>query len=231
MSGLNGFKSELQKHANPKQAKLLQRFFKTADGEYGAGDIFLGIKVPVQRSIAKEYKGMTLTELQKLLDSKVHEHRMCALFILVDMYKKTENKKQIFEFYLSNYKNINNWDLVDLSAPNIVGDYLLNQPRKVLYELARSDNLWKKRIAVLATYTFIRSNQFNDTYNIAEILLKDKHDLIHKAVGWMLREAGKRNMQLEEQFLKRHYKTMPRTMLRYAIEKFPETKRKFYLNK
>jgi len=174
---------------------------------------------------------MTLTELQKLLDSKVHEHRMCALFILVDMYKKTENKKQIFEFYLSNYKNINNWDLVDLSAPNIVGDYLLNQPRKVLYELARSDNLWKKRIAVLATYTFIRSNQFNDTYNVAEILLKDKHDLIHKAVGWMLREAGKRNMQLEEQFLKRHYKTMPRTMLRYAIEKFPETKRKFYLNK
>ena len=231
MSGLAEFKAELSKHANPAQAKLLQRFFKTADGEYGAGDVFLGIKVPVQRSIAKKYQNMTLFELQELLNNKIHEHRMCALFILVDMYKKYVDKKQIFEFYLSNYKNINNWDLVDLSAPNIVGDYLLNHPRKILYELARSDSLWKKRIAMLATYTFIRSNQFDDTLKIAEILLKDKHDLIHKAVGWMLREAGKRNQVLEEQFLKHHYKTMPRTMLRYAIEKFTETKRKFYLNK
>ena len=142
-----------------------------------------------------------------------------------------QNQNIIFDFYLKNYHNINNWDLVDLSAPNIIGDYLLNQPRDILYQLVKSDNLWKKRIAVLATFAFIKNNDFNDSLKIAEILLRDKHDLIHKAVGWMLREAGKRNQQLEEQFLKKHYKQMPRTMLRYAIEKFPETKRKFYLKK
>lgn len=232
MSEISQLKTELKKAANPKQAELLQRFFKTGRGEYGDGDVFLGIKVPVLRSIAKKCT-LTLAEIQQLLNSKIHEHRMCALFILNDMYKKAGNKtkEKIFNLYMKNYSNVNNWDLVDLSAPNIAGDYLMDADRAILYRFAESSNIWKKRIAVLATFTFIRNNQFKDVYNIAKILLKDKHDLIHKAVGWMLREAGKRNQALEENFLKKHYKTMPRTMLRYAIEKFPEEKRKFYLKK
>jgi 3-methyladenine DNA glycosylase AlkD len=231
---LEKLKKELQDLADVSQAKALQRFFKTNKGEYGEGDIFLGIKVPVQRSVAKKYTNLNLNEIQELLDSKIHEHRLVALFILIDKYKKAdkEEKREIVDLYLKNYNNINNWDLVDLSAPKILGDFLADkQDKSVLYEFAKSDNLWKKRIAVLATFAFIDEKQFKDALAISEIFLKDreKHDLIHKAVGWMLREIGKRNLEIEEEFLKKHYKDMPRTTLRYAIERFPEEKRKKYL--
>jgi len=232
-----GIIKELNSLANPSQAKILQRFFKTGKGEYGEGDIFLGIKVPVQRQVAKKYTALSLSELQNLLDSKIHDHRMVALFILVDKYKKAvkandkKTQKQIFDFYLSNAKNINNWDLVDLSAPNIVGNFLIDKDRAILYKLARSDALWEKRIAVLATFVFIRNNDFKDSIDIAEILLNDKHDLIHKAVGWMLREMGKRDETALIKFLDKHSKVMPRTMLRYAIEKLDEGKRVHYMKK
>jgi 3-methyladenine DNA glycosylase AlkD len=171
--------------------------------------------------------------LQELLSSKIHEYRLTSLFILVSQYKKADDqlKKKIFDFYLKNTKNINNWDLVDLSAPNIVGDYLLNREKSILYSLANSSHLWEKRIAVLATFNFIRNNQFKDALKIAEILLKDSHDLIHKAAGWMLREIGKRDIKSEEGFLKKHHKHMPRTMLRYALEKFDGKKREFFMSK
>ncbi|MBU1198662.1 MAG: DNA alkylation repair protein [Nanoarchaeota archaeon] len=227
-------KKDLKKLANPEQAKLLQRFFKTGLGEYAEGDVFLGIKVPVQRKVAKNYIDLSLKDVQELLSSKIHEHRLSALFILIDKYKKSDlkGKKQIFDFYLKNTQHINNWDLIDLSAPNIVGNYLLDKDRKILYKLAKSKSLWEKRISVLATFSFINNKETKDILKIAEILLHDKHDLIHKAVGWMLREIGKRVSQAEEEkFLKKHYKVMPRTMLRYAIERFDEKKRKFYMKK
>jgi 3-methyladenine DNA glycosylase AlkD len=228
---INKFKKEMQKLKNPEKARKLAGYFKTGEGEYADGDVFLGIIVPEQRKVAKKYD-LSLDEMQKLLSSNIHEYRLTALFILVDKYKKADEKlkKEIVDFYLKNTKNINNWDLVDLSAPNILGDFLLNKNRKVLYKLAKG-HLWEKRIAILATFAFIRKNDFSDSLRIAEILLKDKHDLIHKAVGWMLREIGKRDLKAEEKFLKKHYRHMPRTMLRYAIEKFPEKKREFYLCK
>ena len=218
--------------ANHQQARILQRFFKTGPGEYGEGDVFLGIKVPVQRSVAKKYPDLPFSEIQQLLRSKIHEHRMVALFVLVKQYENGDKlaRKNIFDLYLKNTKNINNWDLVDLSAPNIVGNYLLDKPRQVLYKLAKSKLLWDRRISILATLAFIRNNEFSDTYKLAEILLNDKHDLMHKAVGWMLREAGKRDQNLEVKFLDRHARKMPRTMLRYAIEKFGPARRSHYLN-
>ncbi len=228
-------KKELHKLSNPKQAKLLQRFFKTGKGEYGEGDVFLGIKVGLQRSVAKKYKDLPINEVKKLLGSKIHEHRLVALLILIGKYKKADSaeRKKIFDFYLANTKYINNWDLVDLSAPHIVGDYLANnkQEKKILRALAKSKMLWKRRIAVISTFYFIKHDEFDDALRIAEMLVHDKHDLIHKAVGWMLREVGKKNQAAEERFLKRHYKQMPRTMLRYAIERFDEKKRKFYMKK
>jgi len=228
---LNQLKKELNKKANPEKAKILQKFFKTGKGQYGEGDIFLGIIVPEQRKIAKQFQEIPITDLQYLLNSNIHEKRLIALLILIEKYKKSSEKDKeiIFNFYIDNSKKINNWDLVDLSAPNIVGDFLLEKPKDILYELAKSENLWKKRISIVSTYQFIKNNKFQDTLQIAEILLKDKHDLIHKAVGWMLRELGKKNQELEEFFLKKHYKQMPRTMLRYAIEKFKEDKRQDYL--
>lgn len=228
---LSEIRKEIKKQANPKQAVILQRFFKTGKGEYGEGDIFYGIKVPVQRNIAKQFKDLPFDDIKELINSKVHEERLIAAFILVDQYKKGDDKKKkaVFDFYLKNRKGINNWDLVDLSAPKIVGEYLLDKERDLLYKFARSKDLWEKRIAILSTLTFIRNHFFEDTLSISEILLNDKHDLIHKAVGWMLREVGNRDMQTEEEFLRKHYKRMPRTMLRYAIEKFPEKKRKDYL--
>jgi 3-methyladenine DNA glycosylase AlkD len=233
MSELIGLRKELKSLANPEKAKILQGFFKTEKGQYGEGDFFLGIVVPVSRGVAKRYLDLSFGDLQELMDSKIHEERFVALMILVLRYKLADNfeKTKIFEFYMENYNNINNWDLVDLSAPNIVGNYLLDKDKKILYNFAKSSNLWKKRIAILSTFTFIRNGQFEDTLKISEILLKDEHDLIHKAVGWMLREIGKRDLKVEEDFLKKHYKKMPRTMLRYAIEKFEETKRKEYLAK
>ncbi|MGV8151619.1 MAG: DNA alkylation repair protein [Candidatus Nanoarchaeia archaeon] len=231
--------NRIHKQENKEKAKHLMRFFKTGPGQYGEGDIFLGIVVPKQREIVKEFKNTaTLEDIKYLLDSNVHEKRLIALLFLIEKYKiackeKNENEKKIiFDFYLKNTKKINNWDLVDLSAPNIVGDYLLDKERKILYSLAKSENLWEKRIAIISTLAFIRKQEFKDSLKIASILLYDKHDLIHKAVGWMLREIGKREQKIEEGFLKenKRYKTMPRTMLRYAIERFDEKKRKKYLN-
>ncbi|MFH0979564.1 MAG: DNA alkylation repair protein [Candidatus Roizmanbacteria bacterium] len=225
---------ELNKKTNPEKAKILSRFFKTGKGEYGEGDKFLGITVPEQRQTAKKFfKNITLKEIKILLKNKIHEYRLTALIMLTYKYKKADEKdrKQYFEFYLKNTRSINNWDMVDLTAPNIVGEYLFDKDRKIIYELTKSKNLWEKRIAILSTYTFIRKNQFLDTLRVAEILIKDKHDLIQKAVGWMLREVGKRNLKTEEEFLQKYYQKMGRITLRYAIEKFPEEKRKFYLRK
>ena len=228
---LNEIKKDLYKLKNPVKAKTLAGFFKTGQGEYGEGDIFLGIPVPEQRQIAKKYSGTNLRILQKLLQGKIHEERLTALLILIDNYKMAdkEEKEKIVDFYLKNTKYINNWDLVDLSTPKILGDHLLQKNKSVLYRLAKSNILWERRIAIIATFEFIKNNQFKDTLKISCLLLKDKQDLIHKAVGWMLREVGKRDQKAEEQFLKKYYKKMPRTMLRYAIEKFPENKRQLYL--
>ena len=233
MSSLTQLKKELKKLSNPGQAEILRGFFKTGEGEYGEGDIFLGVKIPEQRKVISKFEELSLEDLEKLLNSKIHEYRMSVLLILIRQYERAdeEYKKEIFNFYLRNTKNINNWDLVDISAPKIVGDYLLNKPRDVFYKLAKSENLWERRIAIISTFAFIRNNEFTDTLKISRILLLDKHDLIHKAVGWMLREVGKRNQKVEEEFLKKHYLKMPRVMLRYAIEKFGERKRKFYLGK
>ncbi len=228
---LESFRKELNSKAKKDHAKILQRFFKTGPGEYGEGDIFIGLKVPVIRSIVKTNLDLTLKEIQELLKSPIHEERLSALLILVKKFEKANEteKEKIFNFYLKNIRFINNWDLVDLSAPNIVGNYLLNRDKKLLYNLAKSEKLWEKRIAILSTFSFIKDNRFDDSLKISDILLNDKHDLIHKGVGWMLREIGKRSLATEEEFLKNRYKNMPRTMLRYSIEKFPEKKRQAYL--
>lgn len=234
MKQLDLLQKKIKSFANPEKAKLLQRFFKTGPGQYGEGDIFLGLVVPIQREISKGYIDLTLVDLQKLIKSKIHEERMISLFILIQKYNKAKDKtekQKYFDFYLKNAKKINNWDLVDLSAPNIVGNYLLDKPRKILYKLVKSENLWERRIAVLATFAFIREKDFRDALKIAQILLHDKHDLINKAVGWMLREVGKRDLAILEKFLQDRCKTMPRTMLRYAIEKMDEKKRKQYLSR
>jgi 3-methyladenine DNA glycosylase AlkD len=230
---LDQIKKEMAQLSDPHRAKNLSWFFKTGKGQYGEGDIFLGIPVPEQRKIAKRYVDLSLEDLHELLNSKVHEHRFTALVILISKYRKAEEsgKKEIFDFYLRNTENINNWDLVDLSAPRIVGDYLINRERSILYKLAKSDSLWERRISILSTFTFIYNNDFEDALNISELLLHDEHDLIHKAVGWALREIGKRDQNVEERFLAKHCLHMPRTMLRYAIEKFDEEKRKRYLNR
>jgi len=225
-------RKQLRKAADKDKAKILQRFFKTGPGEYGEGDIFLGISVPVLRKLSKECDGMPLNETMQLLNSTIHEERLIALLLLVRIFSKGDGaiRKKIYDIYLKNTKHINNWDLVDLTAPNIVGTYLINKSKKPLYTLAKSNNLWKRRIAIMATFSFIRRNDFDDTLKISHILLTDEHDLIHKAVGWMLREVGKRSPATEEHFLKQHYRKMPRTMLRYAIERLPEARRRKYLN-
>ena len=230
---LNQIKKELKQLSNPEKARILSRFFKTGKGEYGEGDIFLGIPVPEQRKVAKRHIDISFADLQELLNSKFHEYRLTGMLILVFKYEKTDSlgKNKIFRFYLNNTKNINNWDLVDLSAPKIIGDYLINKNRSVLFELAKSNNLWERRISILSTFRFIKNNDFEDAISISKALLNDEHDLIHKAVGWMLREIGKRNQEREEEFLRKYYDQMPRTMLRYAIEKFSENKRKKYLSK
>ncbi len=228
-------KTALRKAADKKRAVILSRFFKTDKGEYGEGDIFLGIVVPEQRKIAKQFSSLPFSEVLQLLKSPIHECRLTALFILIYQYQKggTEIKKKIFDAYLKNLRQVNNWDLVDLSAPKIAGDFLLQNPaqRKILYKLAKSKNLWERRVAMLSTFTFIRAGQFTDAFKIAKILLHDKHDLIHKAVGWMLREIGKIDQKAEEKFLHGHSRQMPRTMLQYAIEKFSTEKKVFYMKK
>jgi len=226
-------KKDLLQLSDPERAKNLSWFFKTGKGQYGEGDVFLGITVPEQRKVAKKYTDLSLNDLQELLNSEIHEHRFTALLILISKYRKAEesSKKEIFDFYLRNTKNINNWDLVDLSAPRIIGDYLLNKDRTTLFKLARSNSLWERRISILSTFTFIDNCDFEDALSISELLLHDEHDLIHKAVGWALREIGKRDQNVEEKFLTKHYPNVPRTMLRYAVEKFDEKKRKKYLTK
>jgi 3-methyladenine DNA glycosylase AlkD len=228
---LNDLTASLRKIADPKTAEHSQRFFKTGKGEYGEGDRFLGIRVPVLRKYAKQYRDLKLTEIKKLIKSEYHEERLCALFLLVDKYQRgqEEEKSTIYNFFMKSTKFINNWDLVDISAPHIPGDYLEKKDKKPLYDFALSRDLWKRRIAIISTFHMIRKNSFDDALKISEILVKDKEDLIHKAVGWMLREIGNRDMNSEKGFLKKYYKKMPRTMLRYAIEKFPEVERKRYL--
>ena len=209
----------------------MQWFFKTGKGEYGEGDKFVGIKVPVQRKIAKQFCELSLEDLQTLLNSKIHEERLISLLILVAKYDKANEKvkEKIYRFYKKNSRKVNNWDLVDLSAPKIIGTHLLNSDKKILYKYALSNNLWKKRISIISTYSFIKNHDFKTTLEISDILLNDDHDLIHKAVGWMLREVGKQDINTLERFLKTRYNKMPRTMLRYSIEKFAEKKRKKYL--
>jgi 3-methyladenine DNA glycosylase AlkD len=217
--------------ADQEKASHAQRFFKTAPGEYGAGDKFLGVRVPVLRSLSKKHKNIPLPDAFSLLKSEFHEERLLALFILVLIFKKAlePDQEQIYDFYLSHTKYINNWDLVDSSAHLIVGPYLQQRDRSILSDLAKSQLLWDRRIAMLSTFHYIRQKDFGDALNIAEILLNDQEDLMHKAVGWMLREIGNRDLATEEVFLKKYYKNMPRTMLRYAIEKFEEEKRLRYL--
>lgn len=255
-------KNSLKKLSSKKKAEVNQYFFKTGKGEYGEGDKFIGVTMPEMRSVAKEFVDLSFVEIKKLLDSKIHEHRMTGLIILTYKFEKRDPRKtclsgrqgeddnirsgddgdirkKIFNFYLKNTKAINNWDLVDVSCPNIIGEYLLYLPsenkdkdRKILYKLSKSKDLWEQRISIVSTWSFIRKGDFEDTLKISEILLNHEHDLIHKAVGWMLREVGKKNKDGElllKKFLKKHYKKMPRTMLRYAIEKFPEKERNRYL--
>lgn len=228
---ISELRSMIKTLADKEVAEKMQWFFKTGKADYGEGDIFIGLKVPVQRKLAREFKDLSLAEIKELLSSSIHEERLISLFILIDKYQKVDEKGKnvIFNFYLKHRKGINNWDLVDISAPKIVGRYLLEKNKSILFKFAVSKNLWERRIAILSTQEFIKNNNYKPTLQIAEMLIKDNHDLIHKAVGWMLREIGKKDITVEENFLMVHYKKMPRNMLRYAIEKFPETKRKKYL--
>ena len=241
MSTANQIKDELFSLSDSQKKEFLPRFFKTGKGQYGEGDLFIGVTVPLQRTLVKKYKSLEFAELKKLFKDDYHECRLTALLFVVNMYQKSKDqdrKKQIYEFYMSSLERINNWDLVDLSAPQIVGDYLFDKDRAVLYNLVVDENLWIQRIAILSTFAFIKKSDFSDTLAISKILLHHSHDLIHKAVGWMLREVGNRNLSTELSFLdsldddSQHplYSIMPRTMLRYAIEKFPEDLRLQYLN-
>ena len=221
----------LQMLGDKGSAQALRRFFKTAPGEYGAGDVFVGLRVPKLRQLAKEYQALPLSEIVRLFHSPVHEARLLALLMLVHAYKRGEVaiQERIFKQYLQNTRFINNWDLVDVSAEHIVGAHLRYRRRARLKALAESRLLWERRISVMATFHYIKHGEFAETLRIAELLLHDSEDLIHKAAGWMLREIGKRDRPMEEAFLKAHYQIMPRTMLRYAIEKFPEKLRQRYL--
>ncbi len=228
---LNELLKEIESKADKERAIHSQRYFKTKKGEYGEGDIFIGLTMPQQRSIAKKYFNLGLPKIQELLKSKVHEHRMTGLIILTEKYKRAKDseKENIFGFYLNNTKHINNWDLVDVTCPRIVGNFLLNRKKRILYDLVNSENLWEKRIAIISTLAFIAKNEFEDALAISELLLKDNHDLIHKAIGWTLREVGKKDIEVLRKFLKGNYKRIPRTTLRYAIERFDEGERKKFL--
>ena len=228
---LQRLRTEMETLADPRVAAQSQRFFKTGPGQYGEGDHFIGIRVPELRRLAREYGALGMEAVERLLQSKTHEHRQVALFILVNQFKRGSetSRQRIYMLYQRNLGHINNWDLVDASAPHIVGAWLENRSRSPLKRLARADALWERRMAILATFHYIRKGEFEETLRMAQMLLKDREDLIHKAVGWMLREVGKRAPETAEVFLRRCYRAMPRTMLRYAIEKFPEAKRQAYL--
>ena len=221
----------LRRHAAPARVPLLRRFFKTGPGEYAEGDEFIGVTLPQLRSLCRECRDAPLDEIELLLRSPIHEARLLALLLLVDAFNAGGEAEQraIYRLYLSRTEYINNWDLVDTSAAPIVGAWLFTRSRAPLTRLARSRSLWERRIAIIATHYFIRKGEVADTFRIADLLLADEHDLIHKATGWMLREAGKRDPGVERAFLKTRYRRMPRTMLRYAIEKFPEAERRRYL--
>lgn len=231
MSELALLKKELQSCIRPEKVSLYQRFFKTGPGEYGEGDVFIGITVPDQRKVARNYKGLALQDVASLLKDPVHEHRLTALLILVEQFNKGDDsaRAEIIDLYFSHTERINNWDLVDLSAPKIPGPWFYKRDKKPLYDYARSGNLWKERIAMLSTHYFIKKDLYDPTFDFADILFNHTHDLIHKAVGWMLREVGKRDGDAERAYLHKRYKKMPRTMLRYAIERFPEEERQKYL--
>jgi 3-methyladenine DNA glycosylase AlkD len=232
MEGLDLLREELRSHSDLKRAESAKRFFKTGPGEYGYGDVFIGVPVPALRTLASRYRGLNRENGLALMRSPVHEERALALMILIHQFKNGSPQTQhdIFSVYLSHTAYINNWDLVDLSAEHIVGAYLEERPKDILYHLAQSLSLWERRIAILATFRYIKKSSHQETLQIAEMLLPDKHDLIQKAVGWMLREVGKRcSQELEEGFLRKHYRSMGRTALRYAIERFPDEKRRAYL--
>lgn len=223
----------VQALANPEKAAFLSRFFKTGKGEYGAGDVFAGLTVPQCRKIARDFRDLKMNEIKLLLTSAIHEERLIALLLLVSKYQKATgpDKNMIAQFYLQSLAYVNNWDLVDSSAQYILGDWLLKRNRKILYKLARSKDLWKRRVAIISTFAFINAGDFEDTFAIASMLMNDKHDLIHKATGWMLREVGKRvSMDQLRRFLQQHAAQMPRTAFRYAIERMPEAERKNWLN-
>ncbi|MDR2621773.1 MAG: DNA alkylation repair protein [Dysgonamonadaceae bacterium] len=224
---------ELLSVANPEKAQFLQKFFKTGPGQYAEGDVFLGIVVPLTRSIAKAFRQTPLPELHKLQTNQYHEARLCALLILTERCKKADEKERedLYHFYLQHTDYINNWDLVDLSCPRIVGEYLLNKDRSILYHLAGNPHLWEQRIAIVSTLTFIRKGEFRDTFALAEKLIHHPHDLIHKASGWMLRETGKKNREALTDFLENYAILLPRTTLRYAIEHYPEDQRQYFLKK
>ena len=219
---------ELAALGNEEKRRVLSGFFRTGEGQYGYGDKFLGIPVPLTRTVAKRHKDAPLSVAVGLLQAEWHEARLCGLLIMVEKMKKArgEEAKQLFDTYLANTARVNNWDLVDLSAPQVVGGYLKDKPHDILYELADSSLLWDNRIAIVSTYAFIKDGRLDDTFTLAVRLMGHKHELMHKAVGWMLREAGKRDFARLRDFVYEHYAKMPRTMLRYAIEKFPEDERK-----
>ena len=222
---------ELDAEADRERAKSSAWFFKTGKGEYGEGDQFLGIRVPIQRKIAHRYVQLPLLDIERLLKSPIHEHRFTAAEILVARYESAaeSERKTVFEFYLRNARRLNNWDLVDTSAPYIVGAHLLQRPRDALLSLTKSSSVWERRIAIVSTFAFLKQGEMEDTFQLSELLLDDAHELIHKAVGWALRETGKVSRDRLLRFLKEHYEHLPRTTLRYAIEHLPENQRKLVL--
>lgn len=224
-------KNELNKHENPNDAAFLQRFFKTGKGQYGEGDIFIGLRVPLTRKIAAQFKRLELAEIEKLLESPVHEHRLAAVIIMAEQAKKADqtHKKALYDLYLRRTDRINNWDIVDVSCRDVVGGYLQDKARQPLYKLAQSSNIWERRVAIVSTWQFIREGDLADTFKIAELLLNDKHDLVHKAVGWMLREAGKKDETRLKEFLDSHAQRMPRTMLRYSLERLHPNDKTYYM--
>ena len=224
-------RAQLQELSDPRVAERSQRFFRTATGEYGEGDTFIGVRVPTLRRVAKQYRSVSLRDTELLLQSPIHEERLLALLLLVRRYEQGDKttREDVFDLYQRNIQFVNSWDLVDSSAHKIMGDYLRSRSRRLLRRLAKSGVLWERRIAIISTMAYIKDGEFGETLKIAELLLLDDEDLIHKAVGWMLREIGNRNRKVEEAFLRKHYKDMPRTMLRYAIEKLPKTKRQRFL--
>lgn len=223
--------NDLNAHENPSDAVFLQRFFKTGKGQYGEGDVFIGLRVPQTRMIIKKYKDLSLSEIEKLLESPIHEHRLAAVLIMTQQAKRANQvlKKRLYDLYLKRTDRINNWDIIDASCRDVVGGFLLDKPRDPLYKLAKSKKMWERRIAVVSTWQFIRVRDLDDTFKIAEMLLADQEDLMHKATGWMLREAGKKDEALLKEFLDQNAAVMPRTMLRYSLEKLHPSDKTYYM--